>query len=175
MAKYLKITGPAESEDEYIVTPDGNGLEWVSGTEVLTSGPREAFFVVTDTDLNYNNYRVQNVSGSGSYKFLFSIPTDFQSLIGIEAVFAPTAGASGTGKNIDLYSSYGAVGQSVTQYSESNTSATYDLGSADVWHALNLGTVFTHLAAGQICGINVDNVSIGGYVRFAGIRLRYNS
>ena len=122
---------------------------------------------------NYNNYRVRTIAATGSQRFTFCIPDDFNSLVSLEAVGAPTGGAGGVGKDIDRYSDYGAVGESTTQHSEADTTSTYDTGTDDNWEAIDLSSVFSSLNAGDICGVLVDHKSIGGAINYARIILKY--
>ena len=132
------------------------------------------YFTPADPDTAHGTYRARSVASGGSHQFNFKVPHNFESIASLVIVGYPTAGAAGTGKDIDLTSEYGALGQSKAVHTESDTTATYDLGTTDVIFELDLAPVFTSLAAGDYCGILVDQQVVGGTVYYLGIRLRYN-
>ncbi|NIL98656.1 MAG: hypothetical protein GTO62_16420, partial [Planctomycetales bacterium] len=99
--------------------------------DVPPAGGNVCYFFEVDHDSNYKDYRVQTVAGTGSQRFTFCVPPDFSSLVSLEIIYAPSAGAAGAGKDIDLYSDYGGPNESTTQHSESDTTSTYNLGTAD--------------------------------------------
>jgi hypothetical protein len=142
-----------------------------SGTVIVgKSRVREAFFLA-EPSANLNNMRVRNVGTNGTYRFDFSVPMDFGSLVSLELLGVPTA--SNAAANIDLASNYAAVGQSPTTFTGSNTTATYALVSG-ILVALNLSPVVASLGAGHQGGVLVTHNSVGGSVDYYGIRLRYN-
>lgn len=130
-------------------------------------------YAITRT-ANGGNYAVNNVAGTGSGRFTFVIPSNFISAISLDLIGSPSAGAAGSGKNIDLTSSYALVGQDVNTNSQSDVSSTYNLGTVSTFFNLNLLPLYSSLAANHICGILVDHNAIGGTVSYYAIRLVYN-
>jgi hypothetical protein len=147
------------------VNAAGTALEWAVPV-------REHWFPAEVTS-TLGDYQVRSVSNNANWRFTFQVPHDFGSLVSVDLIGAPQAGA-GTGKNIDLTSDYGAVGESTANHSESDAASTYDTGTNGKWFALSLSSVFSSLAAGDFCGVNVTHNSVGGTIDYLGIRLRYN-
>lgn len=145
---------------------------WLPGSAV---GPREIFLPGTDYNSNLGERRVRSVGGTGAHRFSFYVPFDFASLLELYLVGICSAGAAGPGKNIDLYSEYAALGQLRTTHAQASTLPTYDFtGQADRVVQINLAPVFSFLAAGDYCGLQVDHLGIGGGIDYLGIRMRYN-
>jgi hypothetical protein len=136
--------------------------------------PTKEIFYIADTVANDGSYRVRNIGSAGAFRFDFKVPHDFSSLVSLVLVGWPESGAAGPGKDIDLTSEYGAVGEARNQHSESDTTSTYDLGSTDVIFELDISGVFSVLAANDYAGVLVDHNGVGGVVHYLGIRLRYN-
>ncbi len=134
---------------------------------------RQVIFGV-DENSNMGNYRVRTLTASGNFNFAFSIPADFVSLVTISAVFITTAGAAGAGKDIDLASDYGIIGQNFAFNSEIDTSTVFNLGASNDINEISLATVFTSLAASQFCGVNISHNGIGGSLDYLFINLVYN-
>lgn len=167
-------TGNLSTTDGQVVaySATNNELEFVSPSSGQT---REAFFQIQLAN-NYNDYRTRGIGSSGTFRLNFSVPTDFGTLTSIEAIVAPTGGSAASGRDIDLFSDYGAIGESTTNHSESDTTITFDFsGSADEWTAMDLSSVFSSLAAGDQCGIFIDHNAVGGTVEYLGIRLIYTT
>ena len=116
---------------------------------------------------------MQTIAGTGAHRFDFCVPDDFVSLVSIELIVAYAVGAVGSGKDIDLYSDYGAVGQSTVQHSESDTTSTYTLSGPDTWQAFDISGVFNSLSAGDHCGLLLDHKSIGGSAFYLGVKMVY--
>lgn len=160
------------SAGEVLSTSGAGALSWVASTGI--SGNREIFFATDISTTPYNNYRTTSVGSNDSNRFCFHVPADFSTLVSIELIFAANGGTGGTGKDIDLDSDYGAVGESSTTHSESDTTSTYDVGTLDEWQAIDVSAVFSSLAAGDICGLLWDNQTIGTTLRVRGLRLKYS-
>ena len=149
-----------------------------SGSSVEAPDPpelKEIFLAGTNYGANLGNIRVRSIGGSGGFRFTFKAPVDLVTVDSIVLIGIPTAGAAGAGKDIDLSSDYGALGEASNFHSESDTTTLYDLtGTSGQWTAvLDLTVVLSQLAADDYVGIFVDHNGIGGAIRYAGIRLRY--
>jgi hypothetical protein len=90
----------------------------------------------------------------------------------LEAIGIPNASFSN--KGIYLSSVYGAVGEAYNTHAETDNAKTFS-GTGNQWIAINVASVFTALAAGDICGVRVDHQSIGTTINYIGVRLRYNT
>lgn len=132
-------------------------------------GARFAWFD-PQKDSNLGNYRTQQLSGIANFNFSFVVPDDFGALTSLDLICSPVADI--VAGDIDLSSDYGAEGESVTNTQETDTTTTYNL-TTGIWNALDISTVFTAIAAGDFCGVNVDNNGLGTSVDYLGIRMRY--
>lgn len=126
-----------------------------------------------ETSANDGEYRVRPIAGSGAFRFDFAVPLDFAVLVSLEIVGWPAAGAAGVGKDIDLLSNYGALGQNKAAHAEQDVGTVFDTGTVDVIFGIDLSPVFSSLAAGDFAGVQVDHNAIGGSINYLGIRLRY--
>lgn len=137
------------------------------------SATKDAWFEA-ETSGNYNafSYRTRSVGATSMFNFNFRIPQDFSNITSLVLIGAPDSDYGPDGE-IDLVSNYGAAGESVDNMIES-TSLLAESGSLDVWGELDLASVFTGIAAGDYCGVEVDHVTnIGTMINYIGIRLRY--
>lgn len=130
-------------------------------------------YFLPDVNGNDGNHRIRTLSASANFNFEFAIPSDFNSLVSIEMIMAPTAGAAGSGKDVDLSSSYGNPGELTNFHSETDASSTYNFGTASTFAAIDISSVFSSLSANDICGLNWDNMSVGGTINIYAIKLIY--
>ncbi len=172
-------------------TLSGTTLTWIGTALVkptIADGPDELTATINDTaggssnptvyflphtNSNEQQFRTRSISGTGSWNFTFVIPPDFSSLVALNVIMSPTAGAAGSGKDVDLTSSYGGIGEINNTHSETDTTSTYDFGSASVFKAIDVSSVFSSLSAGDICGLNWDNNGVGGAIDVYAIQLTY--
>ncbi len=134
---------------------------------------RAVFFSI-EPDANLGDHRVQNITGSGSHRFEFQIPADFLALEKLILILSPTAGAAGSGKDIDISSDYATFGEAFNFHSESDTTSVYDFtGETDQIVEFDITGIFTSIGPRDICGIFVDHKTIGGSIRYFGIELEY--
>ncbi len=132
-------------------------------------------FYEAETNGAAGNRRVRNVGGTGNFNFNFRVPGDFGSLISLKAIGIIRSSVDGSGKQIALSSSYGAIGESAAQHTGSNT-PTYDFtGLLNKIAGIDISSVFASLAAGDYCGVNLNHQTIGGGgIDYLGIELIYN-
>lgn len=139
-------------------------------------GIKEVFLACTDYNGSLGNYRVRSIAGTGSHRFTFpGIPDDFNSLISINLVGIVSAGAAGSGKDIDIFSDYAADDEVYNNHTESDTTSTYDFtGKTNTKiDVIDLSGILVNLSAGDSFGIFVDHKAIGGTIYYLGIRLKY--
>lgn len=143
------------------------------GTAVWkTQSTQKCIFFYYDTmNVVDSYYRVIQVSSNGSVDMFFNTPSDFTSLVSVDAVFIslfanPTA-------DIDLYSNYAACGENKNTHQESNTTSTFDTGTVNNIETIDLSSVFSSLSAGDLCAVHIDHNSIGGALNYFGVRLVY--
>lgn len=135
------------------------------------------FLSRTDYNANQGEFRTRSIGASGAHRFTFQIPEDLATLISLEAVGIPTAGAAGAARDIDLFSNYGAVGDLFNANAESDTGTTYDLtGTADrLTEVLDFAAVLSGAVPGDFCGVQVDHNGIGGAIEYLGLFITYRA
>ena len=158
---------------------DDNSL-WILTSVTPTWAPvhkptKEDFFGLTTYDANKGSYRTVRLDPSETGRFNFKVPHDFNSISNLALVVSVQAGADIAGQDIDLNSDYGLLGESFNQNQESDTTTTYDFtGTNNDLQELDITGVFSNLAAGHYCGLQVDTgATFVGQLRIYGIRLRY--
>lgn len=155
-----------------------DAYEFVGGTtEWQVSGEFEAVaqkFYAAEYDTTMGDFRVQRIGASAAFPFTFSIPSDFEEIVTLAAIVIPSAGAAGAGRDIDLTSDFGALGELFNANSQSDTTTTYDFtGLTNTLTTINLAPVFSGVAAGDYCGVTIDHNGIGGTIDYLGILLLY--
>lgn len=143
------------------------------GNQGSCSSIIEEFFPC-NADASDGSFCVRNLAASGAATFSFRVPNSAQAVLAVELIGYPTAGATGAGKDIDLSSEYGAVGELKNLHAEVDNTTTYTIPAADTLWALDLTTVLSAVAAGDSAGVLVTHNAIGGTNRYLGIRLRYS-
>ncbi len=129
----------------------------------------EVFFT-EDYNTSMGSFRTRSQGASASFQYTFQVPADFGSLIELVAVGIPLANLAGV--DIDLFSDYGAAGEPFNNHSESETTATYNFTLNEL-SEIDISPVYSVLAAGDYCGLEIDHNGIGGTIEYIGIRLRY--
>jgi len=140
--------------------------------DVLPSTVQELFFSQDALADFSTTQRTKTVGASGIGRFMFAVPSDFASLVSLDALMQPAV--TNAAADIDLLSQYGAIGASAISLSTSNNAIVYSL-VANQLKALNIASAFPSLAANQACGIKLTHNAIGGSSEYYGIRLRYNT
>jgi len=138
-----------------------------TGAEVNT---KEKFFSPGSDTANQDNYSHRSAGSTAQSYLAFHIPHDFVSLSTLELVYFNTSALVAV--DIDLNSSYAAIGEAQTTHQESDTVTTYTSNANEI-DVIDLAVVFSSLTANDFCGINIDHNGIGATQRYLGIRLRY--
>lgn len=147
-----------------------------SGTGIIggTYAPATKQVLFGTRNNTSGNYASNNVGGTGAGRFTFLTPHDFVSLVSLQLVGIVSAGADGAARDIDFFSSYGAIGELSTTHGSSDSASTYDLtGQTDKFYAFDISSLYASLAAGDFAGLLVDHKGIGGGIDYVGILLRY--
>ena len=118
------------------------------------------------------DYRVHNISAAGNSNLAFRIPVDFLSLNTLRVYFIPINTIAG-GKDVDLNSDYASSGEISNTHSESSVSFPI-AGTANVIEFLDISGVFTNISAGDFCGLNWKNNTIGTTISILTIEMNYN-
>lgn len=165
----------AGSEEVFI--DDAGVLTKTTTQEVANLAPiptqREMFFDV-QTNANYLSYRVRSLGSSGSYRFDFNTPSDFVTLVSVGLIIAPTGGAAGVGKSVDITSDYGPIGGSTSLFGGFFPQV-YDFGPADQWVELDISPAFLNIGPSQVCGFLWDHNGVGGTSYVEAIHLVYDT
>lgn len=130
----------------------------------------KSIFFPVDQDANFLDYRVQSVPGSGSFNSTFKIPDDFKTLT--KLVFQLHMTSTINDVDIDLFTDYAQDGEAGDANSESDTTSVYSFNAA-IFQELDISGVFSSIAAGHVCGIEVDHNSIGATGHYFGVILEY--
>ena len=157
-------------------TTDDLVARYNDAAPAMASTTKEIFYMA-ETSSNNGTFRVRSIGGTGAFRFNFFIPADFNTLVSLDLWGIPAAGAAGAGKDIDLTSEYGAVGEASNNHTETDTGTTYDLTGTtqQITAVLDLSIVVTSLAAGDAVGIEVDHNGIGGGIDYLSVRLVYTT
>ncbi len=165
---------PPGNPGEFLQTQGpGADVQWAPAPG---SGQKEAFFspqYSSTVNVPGTSVRTRPVTSNASFEFSFVVPGDFSSLVSFVALANPRGGAAGSGKNIDLFSDYGANGEQYNHHSESDVGSTYNLGNAGQWTTIDISSVLTQLSAGDRGGVQIDHQNIGGIVDYLGLLLTY--
>lgn len=156
----------------YIKTDDGSTT---NVAKIATAASIELTFPISMvTGSNRGDHRVAGVGATGAQRFNFTVPADFGSLVSLDLIGIPSSGAAGSGKDIDLFSDYGAIGENFANHSESDTTTVYDFtGDTDLFITIDLSGIFTSLAVGDLCGCQIDHNAIGGGIDYKCIKMVY--
>jgi hypothetical protein len=177
--RYNQSLAPALSAGELAIWRNTNGvvsLVYQDPVDGLRSwNAIKTIWFPADYDDDFGSYRVRELITVGDHRFNFRVPVfeNTFTVLNLDLLFITSAGASGTGKDIDLFSEYAAVGEPSNQHTESSTTRSYNLGAANAVNAIDLKPVFTLLESGDSCGVEVDHNLIGGSLHYLGIRMRY--
>lgn len=123
---------------------------------------------------NWGNWRVDTVGGTGTTRLPINVPSSARVISSVKIRFFVASGAAGSGRNIDLTTEYCSVGNSYNQYTQSDTTSTYDFtGLTDKLTELDVTSLFTNLAAGMAGTILLNNNAIGGNLYLTGVIINY--
>lgn len=138
----------------------------------VSSADKTVYFPI-DWNVNFNDYRARSLGGNAMWRISFFAPDDLGSLVSLALMGIPSAGAAGAGKDIDLFSDYGGLGEDNQNHNESDTTSTYNLGVVGEHIDLDVSAVFSVLAAGDRCGLLFDHNGIGGSMTWLGLKMVY--
>lgn len=144
---------------------------WIMTKEYF--GPGDTVYFPVDWNNIYNGFKNRSIAGTGNHDFLFVVPADFKALVSLKLIGIVTSGSAGSGKSVTLNSTYGKEGENYAQHTENDTDIYTIAASADFFGSLDLSAVFNSLENGDICAVNVDHNTIGGYVYYTAIELVY--
>jgi len=155
---------------------DGSGKIPISEISkfILEKLVAEVIFT-TETTLDYQCYRVNEITSNGQANFNFRIPPDFLEINNLFIVGVPlAAGSAGPGKSITLDSCYGGNGESTTIHTQTDN-LVVDTGTQDVFFQLDLTSVFNApgIAPNDNCGVTIDHNGVGGGIGYMDIVLDY--
>jgi len=120
---------------------------------------------------NRGTHAVYSVGSNSTAYFEFNIPYDQSKLLAVYLLGIP--GGTGTGKNIDLATNYGSLGEAYNLGSEADTTSTYDV-TINVISGFALNGVLTGTKAGDMVGLRVTHNSIGITMYYMGVLFSYS-
>ena len=169
--KLLK-NGPALGTAGEVLTSNGSG----SDPTFQAGGATKEFFVpVSGVVVSTATYEQMGdwpvmLLDAGELAFMaFFVPTDFTSITDAVIVLRPIGSAGAAG--YDINSDFGAVGESTTANSGSDTTTTYNV-TAGIIFELDISGILTGLAAGDYVGIKFTGDGASD-PRIMGIRFKY--
>jgi hypothetical protein len=125
---------------------------------------KKMFFQADPTTLNLGEYRVRGQSGTAAHRYNAYLPSDFKSLKKAVIWISIPPAVAGSGKDIDISSTYHKPGTTdvFNENSESDTTTVYDLtGWDNRTYELDVSGVLTSVTANTLVGVEVDNNSVG--------------
>lgn len=160
----------AVGTDGQILTADSGeatGIKWAAAG---AAGNKTVLFDWNQSSSD-GDYRGSSIGASGSGRVIFGIPDDFGSLVSLEMVGIISAAI--TAKNIDLTSDYAASTEDAQANSESNVAFTVTSANANEMFFYSISSVFSSIAAGDICGIMADHKAIGATITYLFVKMVY--
>lgn len=112
---------------------------------------------------------VLEITTSGADSVTFCIPADYHETVSLVLLIIPEN--TDASADVDLTSDYGGDGEAYNVHSESNTTIEYGWTANQHFEA-DISSVFTSLAAGDICGLKWDN-NVTGIVNLVKVKLEY--
>ena len=124
------------------------------------------------TDLsNYGNYPVCHLTLTNYSAYMsFCVPDDFHSITEAKVVVIPRN--THASANWNIYSHYGAAGESYMQHNQGDTTTTYSVSNGVVFE-VDISGILTSLAAGDYVGIRFFKGDDWAYVDVLGIMFKY--
>jgi hypothetical protein len=155
-----------------VMTTDGAGA--MSWTTPAGASAKEVFFAATDYANDEGDYRTRSVGATAIFNFSFMVPADFTTLVTLEMVFIPESDLvlAPLGPEFELTSDYASVGQDAQTHDESNTIVVGTF-TANEMSDQDISSVYSVLAAGDVCGLMWNNNGVTNGLDFLGIRLVY--
>lgn len=147
------------------------GLVFVEDNPTTTLGICEAFFE-PQFNSDKGDYLTHYIASGGQSFFSFRIPADFKSLVKLVMIGIPNN--TQAGGPFDLLSDYGAVGEQSDTHSESDLTGTISTTANEIME-LDISSVFSAIAAGDYCGLSLNQNGITGGVHYLGILLQYSN
>lgn len=153
-----------------VLTMGANEPEWGAGA----AGATREFFIMPANYHNGANGSLSNMprvrlSENDEAYFAFKIPHDWTSITNAEVIVVPTA-TNGTA-DIDIASTYGAVGEAYNTHSESDVASTYSLTQNQL-KAIDVSGILSGIAAGDIIGLTLE-METAEDLDVIGLRFKY--
>lgn len=141
---------------------------------VLGSRPVTAcatrLWVPFDTNGNRGNYRVRRVSRNGTFRLSFQLPSDVGQVQSVRLVGIPRQTQADA--VIEVYGHSAPVGAHFATSGGSITGVAYALTASQIFE-VEATSIFAASAAGDICGLMVDNDGLAGNVEYLGASVEY--
>lgn len=138
-----------------------------------------SFTIGTDFNSTLGAYRTRSLGATGAHQFTFSFPTNMTSLTSVEMLAIAGSAGGGIGVDIDFLSEYGPLGGQSDANTVNIAAGTFNIPAAgtlfsfDLLDVDGLGSLFPAAAGGDMAGVEVDHMGIGGIIEYLGIRIGY--
>ena len=120
---------------------------------------------------NYGNYPVCHLSAANHSAYMsFYTPDDFHSITEAKVVVIPRN--SHAAANWDIWSHYGAAGESYFAHFDNDTTTTYNVTNNQIFE-VDISGILTSLAAGDYVGIKLQTMVDFNDVDVLGIQFKY--
>lgn len=151
---------------------DGQALVRSGGTVIGKARTARFFVPAGNPNTSLGDHNVRAITGVGNHRFIFTIPHDFASLISLALIARSAVTLSA---DIDITSDYGKEGEDYNNHSEARDGGVTPTAlTANQIERFDVSDVFSNIEAGDVCGFNWDNNSIGGNLFCWGVEIRYN-
>lgn len=151
----FRDTLPSPVEGQIIRCTTHDRIETYDGS--AWEDTRKVRYPITANTLQ-GDYAVLEILTTGNDNVPFWIPSDFHELVSYDIIVIPETTKAAA--DVDLNSDYGAVGESETIHSESNTAITYNWTAGQKF-AADSSSVLSAIAADDDGGINWKNNTTG--------------
>ncbi len=181
---YLKLDGVSYNPEVYQIAPDELFEQRIFTDEIklfckknarlqIMSLSSSEFFgeieieqiINLDNNAVSSNYKCVGVNNGGQPRLTFSLPDKYIKGSTSKLVLtghSDTAGGTGGGKDVDLFSSYSKLGEHRDFHTESNTTELFTFGSViGEKFEISILSVFSFLEAGDSCGLFYPNTNTG--------------
>jgi len=173
----ILLFGSTTSATSVTVNLTFNGSSNYSHIDLPGLIPIKSHGFSIETNATLGARRTRTISGTGSFSFNFLIPEECERILSAYLVCYPSAGAAGSARDIDLTVEYNNnLGESITQYSASDLSSTYNLtGYANNRYELHFESLLSSAKGGAEGGVKVDQNSVGGNMDYTEVVIEYVS
>jgi len=157
-----------------VYNTDHNTLYNYDGSSWQSVPTKEEFYPALTASTITGDYRTVSVSANGSDNFNFQVPSDFNNIISLTLIGIVQTGATGAAEDIDITSTYAAMGEAFNTHTGSDLTSTYNVPAANLIWELDISGIYGSLDANDYAGLYIKHNAIGGAINYLGVKLSYN-